>query len=65
MVMEKLTQPQGLESLKKSSMTPQKSSKTLAFDYDAAEDLGAADAKTTAHRDVVKQALAEIEAEHG
>ena len=53
-----------MESLKKSSMTPQKSSKTLAFDYDAAEELGAADAKTTAHRDVVKQALAEIEAEH-
>jgi hypothetical protein len=39
-------------------MTPQKSSKTLAFDYDAAEDLGEADAKTTAHRDVVKQVLA-------
>ncbi len=58
MVMEKSTQPQGLASLKKSSMTPQKSSKTLAFDYDAAEDLGEADAKTTAHRDVVKQVLA-------
>jgi hypothetical protein len=33
-----LTQPQGLASLKKSTKIPQESSKTLAFDYEAAED---------------------------
>ena len=64
MVMEKSTQPQGLASLKKSSMTPQKSSKTLAFDYDAAEDRADELTKTKPYRDAVKQALAEIKAEY-
>ena len=38
MVMEKLTQPQALASLKKSTKIPQKSSQMLAFEYEAAED---------------------------
>ncbi len=54
-----------MESLKKSSMTPQKSSKTLAFDYEAAEDRADELTKTKPYRDLVKQALAEIEAEYG
>ena len=58
MVTEKSTQPQGLASLKKSSRTPQKSSKTLVFDHDAEEDLGEADAKTDVGRDIVEQILA-------
>jgi len=53
-----------LASLKKSSMTPQKSSKTLAFDYDAAEDRADELTKTKPYRDAVKQALAEIKAEY-
>jgi len=57
MVMEKSTQPQGLASLKQSSTTPQKSSKTLIFDYDAAEDRGEAMAKTAVHQQVVQDVL--------
>jgi hypothetical protein len=37
--------------------TPQTSSKALTFDYDAGEDHGLEMAKTTAHRNVVKQVL--------
>ena len=39
MAMEKLTQPQGLESLKGSLKTQQESSKTLQFDYEKEEEL--------------------------
>jgi hypothetical protein len=45
--MEKSTQPQGLASL----------TKTLIFDYDAAEDRGEAMAKTAVHRQVVQDVL--------
>ena len=53
-----------MASLKKSSMIPQKSSKTLVFDYDAAEDRADELTKTKPYRDAVKQALAEIKAEY-
>ena len=55
MVMQKSTQPQGLASLKKSSKTPQKSSKALAFDYDAVEDQADLESKKTEFQSVVNR----------
>lgn len=37
--------------------TPQTSSKTLTFDYDAGEDHGLKMSKTSTHQNIVKQVL--------
>ena len=53
MGMQKSTQPQGLESLKKTSKIPQKSSKELAFDYDAVETEAEQEAKKPQYQAIV------------
>ena len=58
MVMEKSTPLQGFASLNKSSMIPQKSSKTLAFDYEALAEKAEKQAeKSAVHQQVVQNVL--------
>lgn len=55
MVMQKSTQPQGLVSLKKSTKIPQKSSKTLTFDYESVENQADTESKKTEFQSVVNR----------